>query len=68
MPYLPTYEHNTCLHFLKSSFTSFDSFMIFPPKALYISFRFSHRYFMVSDVTMNITFYSITAPHQLLLV
>lgn len=52
--------HYAC--FLKSSFTSLNSFVTFTPKALDICFRFSHWYVTVSGATMNVIFYSLTPP------
>lgn len=56
MPYLPTHEHSICLHLLRFSLTSFNSFIIFSIKALYIFLRFIYRYLVVSLATVNITF------------
>ena len=64
MPY-PTCEHIIGLYFLKSSFTSFNSFTIPPKKALYVFSRFTHRCFMVFDdhydyyILFYYTFFSV---------
>lgn len=46
--------------FFEVSFTSFNHFAIFTPKALYVFLGFRHRYLIVSDATVNVIVYSIT--------
>lgn len=45
--------------FFEVSFTSFNRFAIFTPKALYMFLGFGHRYLIGTDATMNAVFYSI---------